>query len=110
MVPILMRMKVLTEADGMALSNLCQSFSRMARAEKQMRKLERDGEPAFLIRGSAGSYIPNPLLKIIRNEVDIQQKLFREFGLTPSSRTRVETNPEQRNDPLTDAIAPRKTA
>ena len=36
LVPILLRMRVLTEADGYALANLCQAYSTMAKAQRKL--------------------------------------------------------------------------
>ena len=35
--PMLCRLRVLTEADGMALANLCQAYSTMARAQEKLK-------------------------------------------------------------------------
>jgi phage terminase small subunit len=39
LVPVLRRMKVLTEADGMALANLCQTYSTMIKAQEKLSEL-----------------------------------------------------------------------
>jgi P27 family predicted phage terminase small subunit len=85
LVPILSRMRVLTEADGMALSNLCQAFSTMVKAQEQLHK------SGVLYKTKSGYIQQSPLLGIVNSQVDIVNRLCREFGLTPSSRTRIQS-------------------
>lgn len=111
LVEIFGRLRVLSELDGIALASICQSYSRMHRAEKEMRRLEREarksgGNSVLLIRKGA-SFEQNPLLKIIHRELEYQQKALREFGMTPSSRTRVQAQTTS-SDPIDNAIAPRR--
>ena len=71
--PILVRMKVLTEADYIALASLCQTYSTMMKAQEQLNK------SGILFKTPSG-YVQ----KIVM--------LCREFGLTPSARSRVQAN------------------
>ena len=81
--PILMGMKVLTEADYIALGNLCQAYSTLIEAQKHLNK------GGILFKTPSGYIQQNPLLGIIRAQTNIVNGLLREFGLTPSSRTRI---------------------
>ena len=81
--PILMGMKVLTEADYIALGNLCQAYSTLIDAQKHLNK------GGILFKTPSGYIQQNPLLGIIRAQTNIVNGLLREFGLTPSSRTRI---------------------
>ena len=76
-------MKVLTEADYIALANLCQAYSTLVNAQKQMNKT------GILYKSKSGYIQQSPLLGIIHTQTTIVNNLLREFGLTPSSRTRV---------------------
>ena len=76
-------MKVLTEADYIALANLCQAYSTLVIAQKQMNKT------GILYKSKSGYIQQSPLLGIIHTQTTIVNNLLREFGLTPSSRTRV---------------------
>ena len=78
-------MKVLTEADYIALANLCQAYSTLVNAQKQMNKT------GILYKSKSGYVQQSPLLGIIHTQTTIVNNLLREFGLTPSSRTRVAT-------------------
>jgi P27 family predicted phage terminase small subunit len=80
---ILVAMKLLTEADYIALGNLCQAYSTMIDAQKHLNK------GGILFKTPNGYIQQNPLLGIIRAQMNIVNGLVREFGLTPSSRTRI---------------------
>jgi P27 family predicted phage terminase small subunit len=82
---LLLGMKVLTEADYLALANLCQAYSTMVDAQTQVKKL------GILYKTPSGYVMESPLLGIVKSEMAIINSLLREFGLTPSSRTRVAT-------------------
>jgi P27 family predicted phage terminase small subunit len=91
---ILVSMKVLTEADYIALANLCQAYSTLMNAQKQMNKT------GILYKSKSGYIQQSPLLGIIHTQTTIVNNLLREFGLTPSSRTRVaivDTTPKRPN-------------
>jgi P27 family predicted phage terminase small subunit len=88
LVPILKSMRVLTEADGIQLSNLCVIFSTLVKAQT---KLNGSG----LIYKTGDLFRTNPLLRVINDCVDRINILCREFGLTPASRTRIHAeNPD----------------
>ena len=87
LVPILERMRVLTEADEIALGNLCQQYALMQEAQIKLKKT------GLLVKTRSGSIQQSPLVAIISTTVDQVNKLCREFGLTPSSRTRIQVEP-----------------
>jgi P27 family predicted phage terminase small subunit len=76
-------MKVLTEADYIAVGNLCQAYSTLIDAQKHLNK------SGILFKTPNGYIQQNPLLGIIGTQTRIVNDLLREFGLTPSSRTRI---------------------
>ena len=80
---ILMTMRVLTEADGMVLASLCQTYSRWVQASKQ---LEQSG---LIFQTKSGYTSRGPLLGVVNTCIDQINRLSRELGLSPSSRTRV---------------------
>src|SRR5262249_18497427 len=84
LVPILLRMRVLTEADGIALANLCQAYSTMMRAQRKL------NETGLLLKTPSGYVQQSPLLSVVNSCVDTIHKLSREFGLTPASRVRLQ--------------------
>ena len=100
LVPILLAMRVLTEADGLALASLCQAYSILVRAHKDMRKATKGGGSGLLMKIPSGYIQPSPLIQIINAQVEIIMRITREFGLTPSSRIRLSAQPEQTMDAL----------
>jgi P27 family predicted phage terminase small subunit len=92
LVPVLRRMKVLTEADWMTLANLCQIWSTMVKAQKMLT------ERGILYKTPNGYIQQSPFFSMVNQCVDTITKLSREFGLTPAARSRMvaqtETEPE----------------
>ena len=85
--PILLDLGVLAESDGTALANLCSCSATIIRAQKEMEKC-----PSLLLKtGPNGYQQQHPLLGVIHSERRALIILMREFGLTPSSRSRVQT-------------------
>lgn len=104
LVPILREMRVLTHADGRNLANLCQSHSALVRAVREMRKLEKGGKSALLMQTPSGYVQQSPLLSIINIQIKIQTTIMREFGMSPSSRTRIKAEAEEGTDPILQAL------
>jgi len=100
LVPILLCMRVLTEADGVALGNLCQAISILGRAHKDMRKATKAGSSGLLMKTPSGYIQQSPLIGIINGQAEVINRISREFGLTPSSRMRLSALPEQTMDAL----------
>lgn len=94
LVPILQRMRVLTEADGHALALLCATWSRWRECEEFVAEhgevypiKDRDGKTKELRRfpqAVAGDTHGRAL-----------NRYLAEFGLSPASRTRIQTVPEK---------------
>jgi P27 family predicted phage terminase small subunit len=83
LVPILKRMKVLTEADGLMLGNLCVTVSTLVKAQEKLNQL------GILYKSPSGYVMQSPLLSVVNQCVETITKLSREFGLSPASRTRL---------------------
>lgn len=81
--PILLRMRVLTEADEYTLANLCQAYSTLMKAQRKLT------ETGLLLKTPSGYVQQNPLLGIVNRCMDTITRLSREFGLTPASRTQL---------------------
>jgi P27 family predicted phage terminase small subunit len=94
--PMLERMGVLTEADGIALANLCVDYSILQQAQESLAKVGLLSKTE-----KTGMIHQSPLLNIIAVTTARVMRGLREFGLTPASRTRV-TAAESRDWP--DAI------
>src|SRR5262245_2146126 len=81
--PMLHRNGLLTECDLDSLTLYCVLYARWREAEKQLRTF------GLIIKAKSGYPILSPFLSI-SNEASRQcQKLLSEFGLTPTSRSRV---------------------
>jgi P27 family predicted phage terminase small subunit len=102
--PVLLRARLLTEGDQMALANLCQAYATMAKAQKELNRGD------LMITSQSGYAQQNPLFTVIRSSMEIITKLCREFGLTPSARSRMSAGAEDKEtDPLDDAIFSRSS-
>ena len=94
---LLDEMRVLTKADGLALSLLCKAYANWRRAEEL---LQRHGD-VYPIRDSEGEikYLQqSPYVAIARNNGHALKGLLEQFGLTPSARTRIRVEPDKRTD------------
>lgn len=98
LVRILRHMQLLTEADYMALANLCQTYSTLVKAQRKL------SEAGLLYKTQSGYVQQSPLLSIINTCIETITRLCREFGLTPSSRSRIQLSAEseQRGDGVLD--------
>jgi len=77
---------LITTIDKDALAMYCVIFVRWLKAEKMVR------EKGEIIKTAAGNIIQNPYLSIANRALDQLNKLGAEFGMTPSSRSRVKTD------------------
>lgn len=83
--PILVQMRVLTEADQVMLACLCQTYSRLIDAQAELKV-------AGLLYQTPSGYIQqSPLLGVINTSIGTIARLSAEFGLTPSARVRLHT-------------------
>ncbi len=82
---ILLRMRVLTEADLAAFAVYCVVYGRWVQAEDDVR---RRGVmvPA---KPRSKNLVQNPFLGIANKALQQMVRLLAEFGLTPSTRTRI---------------------
>lgn len=90
--PVLMRMGVLSEGDDAALAAYCQAFERFVEAETKIR------QSGLLIKTTGGNVIQNPLIGVANRAMEIMHKFLTEFGLTPSSRSRIVAVPAKDRD------------
>lgn len=98
-VPLLLELEVLTQIDQAALAAYCQSFSNWQRAERALRK--------GTSYKSKGRQYPKPELKISQDERRLMHRFLTEFGLTPASRTRVQTDLEKPGDAFASFLGTR---
>ena len=98
LVPILSRMRVLSEADGLVLANLCIAVSTLVRAQEKL------NEAGILYKSPSGYVMMSPLLSISNAALEQVTKLAREFGLSPAARSRILIPPEYVEDELDRAL------
>ncbi|MBI5951887.1 MAG: phage terminase small subunit P27 family [Chloroflexi bacterium] len=77
---------LLTSLDLDALERYCVLYVRWVKAERMVR------EKGEIIKTAAGNIIQNPYLSIANRALDDLNKLGAEFGMTPSSRSRVKVD------------------
>ena len=84
---------VLTEMDSDTLSLYCETKAKWVYAKKQ---LEKNG---LVIIAQSGFPVQSPWLQICNKCFDQMLKISTEFGMTPSSRTRIKVEfPEKEDD------------
>lgn len=84
--PKLLRAGLLTELDVPALVRMCELHVRIDEALKVAKK-------GLLIKTESGNWIQNPAIGIVNRAYDLLYRLEIEFGMTPSSRSRVHGAP-----------------
>ena len=88
------RIGVLTEVDDLALIGLCQSWAEYLEATEQVRKT------GMLVKSPSGYPIFNPYVVLANQALKRVKAFLTEFGMTPSSRTRIVAAPA--DDPGAD--------
>ena len=86
---MLVNLRVMTEADRMALASYASEYSKWREAEDILAV-----EGSVLISEKGGRYL-NPMWSVANTHFKNMLKLMQEFGLTPASRTRIEAQPEE---------------
>lgn len=95
---------LVTTIDKDALAMYCVIYIRWIKAEKLVR------EKGEIIKTAAGNIIQNPYLSIANRALEQLNKLGAEFGMTPSSRSRVKTDlPDEIQDMEWMLFTPRVT-
>ena len=79
---------IFTEADRAALSAYCVCYGRWVEAEDHVRAT------GMMVKSPSGYPMQNPWLSIANKAFQQMNKMMPEFGMTPSSRSRVKTLPE----------------
>ncbi len=103
----LKEMGVLTVVDGTALAAYCQAYARWREAEEWI----NENGSTFIIRDKNGKvkYVQQfPQVAISKSSVQIMHKFLAEFGMTPSSRTRIAIKEPQKDDEEERFFGPRK--
>ena len=88
---------LLTRIDRAALALYCEAWGRWVEAEEALRKY------GVMIKAPSGYPVQSPYLAIANRAMDQMAKLLVEFGMSPSSRSRVTqaAPPTERRVPAT---------
>lgn len=84
MVRLLMELGLYTGLDYAALAMYCQVWSRWAQAERTL------AGQALILTGAEGGMYQNPMLHVANKAWEQLRKILPEFGLSPSSRSRLD--------------------
>lgn len=79
----LLALGVMTEVDGAAFAAYCVSYTRWLEVTALLAK------SSVLIKDGKGRYVINPLLRVARDAQEQYTRALVEFGLSPSSRSRI---------------------
>jgi len=82
----LYKLGLLSDIDRAALAAYCVAYSRWVLAEQKL------NEQGFTIETTNGNIIQNPIVGIANQAMEHMRKFLVEFGMTPSSRTKVSAN------------------
>jgi len=93
MVKLLLALRLLTEIDRAALAGYCQAWARWIEAEE---KIRTDG---MTIETDKGNLIQSPYVGIANQSMKQMRAFLIEFGMTPSSRSRVSVPTADAGDP-----------
>lgn len=102
--PVLQQMRVMTAADEIALTECCEYLADACRYRTALRRL-RTGGATDLIKTKNGFAQPNPLVAMMRAASNQARKYLIEFGLTPSSRTKIHAEQPDDADDLAEFVA-----
>lgn len=75
---------LLTSVDRAALAVYCASWARWVEAEERLAE-----EGMVLVAAKSGYAMPSPYIAISNSALDAVRKFASEFGMTPSSRSRI---------------------
>jgi P27 family predicted phage terminase small subunit len=86
LVPELEKLGLISHLSRATIASYCQAFSRWQEAEEHLR------EEAYVLMGEKGGVYQNPWLAIANKAMEQLLKIGAEFGMTPSSQSRVTTS------------------
>jgi len=93
--PQLARMGLLTRIDRAALALFCQAWARWVEAEEALKRY------GVMVKSPNGFPMQSPYLAVANKAMEQMRALLAEFGMSPSSRTRVHATPQvDEEDPM----------
>ena len=95
MVKQLEQLGILTEVDMAAFAGYCQAYARWKEAEEFISK------HGTIVKTPSGYWQQVPQVSIAQSYLKIMNRFCEQFGLTPSSRSRITADkPMDANDPM----------
>jgi P27 family predicted phage terminase small subunit len=92
------RLGLVTKADRALFATYCQVWGRLQEAEEEYKK------STFLVRNKKGGINKNPLLSIINECINQLHALGTQFGMTPVSRSRINSTPKAKEEDPMEAL------
>ena len=89
---------LLTRIDRAALAAYCQAWGRWVEAEEALRK------HGVMVKSPNGYPMQSPYLAVANKAMEQMRALLAEFGMSPSSRTRVHAEPVLEDDPFEEFL------
>ena len=98
------RIGLLSEVDRAALAAYAQAYGRWVQAERAIAKMADKDQltGGLMIKTTNGNAIQNPLVGTANKAAADMMRYAAEFGMTPSARTRIETQASDQNADPTD--------
>ena len=98
----LFRMGILSQADRGTLAAYCQAYGRWVQAERALAEMAQHDSRThgLLIRTSKGTAVQNPLVGTANKAKADMMRYAAEFGMTPSSRSRLSGNNGSGDNPF----------
>ena len=86
---------LLASLDRAVLAAYCQAYARWAQAERALAEMGRRDQltNGLMLKTTGGNAIQNPLVGIANKAAADMVRYAAEFGMTPSSRTRIQAAP-----------------
>lgn len=99
--PQLLAVGCVSKIDRAALAAYCQAYGRWVQAERALAEMAKK-DPltgGLLIKTTNGNAIQNPLVGTANKALAAIVRYAAEFGMTPSARSRIQTQAAEEEDP-----------
>lgn len=94
---------LLTGLDRASLAAYCQAYGRWAQAERALAKMTNQAD-GLVIKTQSGNMIQNPLVGVANKAMSDMMRYAAEFGMTPSARTRISVDQDDKDDPASEFL------
>jgi P27 family predicted phage terminase small subunit len=96
--PLLEKLGLLSQIDGAALSLYCQAWGRWVEAEGALKTY------GVMVKSPNGFPMQSPYLAVANRAMEQIRAMLTEFGISPSSRSRVSASPSEDDDDWLDKL------